>query len=113
MIDQMVYWVAILCIAIVVCMVLDNFVFIKDKSISSVEFGTNPLRFMGISYVKRMYALRSDPRPILTVHMLFFVVWIKLPWSHVGGKGRGSAVCSYGFVFSLSPLYIHINKGYE
>lgn len=81
------------------------------KQRKTLEFGINPFRFVGISYVKRMYALRSDPRPTLTIHLLFFVIWLRLPWSDIASKSYGAGVCSYGFVVRLSPFYFHINKG--
>jgi hypothetical protein len=76
-----------------------------------IEVGINPSRFVGVNYVARMYALRKDPRPMIQIHALFFVVWIKMPWRHVMSKDFGSKVCSWGFVVRLAPWYYHINKG--
>tara|TARA_R110000851_G_scaffold177061_1_gene323832 strand:- start:934 stop:1176 length:243 start_codon:yes stop_codon:yes gene_type:complete len=76
-----------------------------------IEFGNNPFRFIGLSYVKRMYALRADPRPMLTIHLLFFVMWIKLPWEDVANKEAAAKVISYGGVVGFSPLYFRLNRG--
>lgn len=80
----------------------------KNKTI---ETGINPMRFFGLNYSKRMYFLRRDPRPLLTVHLLFIVIWIRLPWSHVAKKESAARVCSYGGVIRLHPFYFKSNWG--
>ena len=78
-----------------------------------VEFGSNPMRFIGFSYSKCMYPLRDKKKPMVTIHLLFLVVWIKLPYSHISSKGYGGAVESWGFVINPFNLYHHINYGYK
>lgn len=80
----------------------------------TIDFGINPSRFVGISYNKRMYGLHKlsgDARPLLTIHLLFVVVWIRLPWSHVSEKKHAVRVVSYGGVVRLHPFYFNFNWG--
>lgn len=78
-----------------------------------IRFGINPARYLGLSYSKCMYPLRKDGRPMITIHLVFFVLWIKLPFKHVTDYGHGSAIESWGFVFSLKRKYAHVEKGFE
>lgn len=81
--------------------------------IFKLEKGTNPFRFIGVSYSKCMSPLRSDGRPMITMHLFLFVLWLKLPFKHVSGTGHGCAVESYGFVLRLAPIYFCVNLGFK
>ena len=75
------------------------------------QIGSNPFRFLGVSYQARMYALKEDPRPSLVIHLGFKTVWLKLPWKHVQDKSYGSFTKAWGFVHSLKNFYGHVSFG--
>lgn len=79
----------------------------------TIDVGSNPARYLGTSYSKCMYFFREDGRPMITIHLIFITIWLRIPIRHVTEFGHGSAVESYGFVVSLRSFYHHINFGFK
>lgn len=78
----------------------------------TLQAGINPARFFGVTYSAAMYALKDyDPRAMLTLHLVFAVVWIKLPWRHVSPKSLGATSADWGFCASLTRRYWRLSWG--
>ena len=78
----------------------------------TIESGCNPTRFLGVTYSATMHALKDrDPRAMLTLHLVFVVVWLRLPWRHVSPKELGATSASWGFCLSLTRRYWRISWG--
>lgn len=76
----------------------------------TIEVGSNPFRFLGVTYSATMYALRDhDPRAMLTIHLVFLVLWVKLPWSHVSSKSLGATSDCWGFCLGINPVYFRFS----
>lgn len=78
----------------------------------TIEIGSNPSRFLGVNYSAAMYALRNyDPRAMVTLHLVFIVLWVRLPWSHVSPKSLGATSEIWGFCLGLRPTYFRFSWG--
>lgn len=68
-----------------------------------VSSGINPSRFVGVRYSTPCLGLaraKKDHRPMLTVHIIFATIWIKLPWRHSDQEPGWTIGKSWGAVFS-------------
>ena len=82
-----------------------------------LSFGSNPFMFVGLSYSKCNAILAKSPsrkgRPLVTLHLLFLVVWLELPFRHVSEDGHGTAMESWGLVFHTKRFRFHVKNGYK
>lgn len=78
----------------------------------TVEIGSNPFRFFGVTYSSTMYALRErDARAMMTIQLIFLVVWVRLPWRHVAPKEIGAGSQSWGFCLGTTSRYFRFSWG--
>ena len=78
-----------------------------------IEFTSDTMGIVGMSYVPTMWFLRDKPNAMLSVRLLFFGVWIKLPWPHVMDKKYGESVAAWGFAVRLSPFHFQYQIKYK
>ena len=77
-----------------------------------IEVGSNPFRLLGATYSARMFALsKYDKRPLLTIHLVFLVLWLRLPWAHVSPKSLGATSDCWGFCLGINPVYFRLSWG--
>lgn len=69
-----------------------------------LEFGINPSRFVGARYstsCKALAKIKNDHRPMITVHLVWIVAWVKMPWHHSDDRQGYTIGKSWGAVMSL------------